>query len=217
MRRRRAQDDTQAAIKRRKLTESSHLKVSNDQLDSTIIIYDQQKKNDLSKDTYELSNSETSTTSRKTGKKSMTAGKSQPGKGKCSKKGDTTAKKSMSAKSPISKVASPANNNNDLSPSVTVERSTKMVALLTNPDTSGTKSTAKFFPQERQEMVSELCKLSKRELAQPTRYESAKVNRGKTASSSEEEEGGVRTPKLKEFGAFKFESPTKNEANKQGM
>ena len=127
--------------------------------------------------------------------------------------------KMSAAKSPVLKVAPPA----DSSPSLTVKRSTRMAArrkLLTNPDlpsTSSSKSAAKFFPskeQNRQEMVGELYKLSKRELAQPTRYESAKVKRGKQASSSEKEESGVKTPKLREFGAFEFESPTKNEPAK---
>ena len=134
------------------------------------------------------------------------------------------AQERMSAKSPVSKEAShTCNNDSSPSKSVTVERSARMAArrkLLTNPDlpsTSSSKSAAKFFPskeQDRQEMVGELYKLSKRELAQPTRYESAKVKRGKKASSSEKEESGVKTPKLREFGAFEFESPTKNEPAK---
>ena len=99
--------------------------------------------------------------------------------------------------------------------------------LLTNPSlnlpsaTSGSKSVAaKFFPskeQDRQDMVGELYKLSKKELAQPTRYESTKVKRREGASSNsdrKEEESGARTPKLREFGVFEFVSPTKKEAAK---
>ena len=71
-------------------------------------------------------------------------------------------------------------------------------------------------------MVGELFKLSKRELAQPTRYEGGKM-KSKTSSGDieekkrrerEEEESGVKTPKIREFGAFEFVSPTKSEAAK---
>ena len=95
-------------------------------------------------------------------------------------------------------------------------------------------ATVKFFSlskeQDRQEMVGELFKLSKRELAQPTRYESAKVKRreagapsgsssgddsGREGKGKVEENGATcRTPKLREFGAFEFVSPTKSEAAK---
>jgi ribosome assembly protein YihI (activator of Der GTPase) len=74
-------------------------------------------------------------------------------------------------------------------------------------------------------MVGGLFKLSKRELAQPTRYKGAKVKKreGRASGScisdgGEEkkrtEEGGARTPKLREFGAFEFASPTKKEVPK---
>lgn len=79
-------------------------------------------------------------------------------------------------------------------------------------------------------MVGELFKLSKRELTQPTKYESAKVKRREAAALSgscscddsgregkgevEENSATCRTPKLREFGAFEFVSPTKNETVK---
>ena len=77
-------------------------------------------------------------------------------------------------------------------------------------------------------MVGELFKLSKRELAQPTRYEGGKMKSRTSGSCSsddsgrekkngrerEEEESGVKTPKIREFGAFEFVSPTKSEAAK---
>lgn len=72
--------------------------------------------------------------------------------------------------------------------------------------------------------MGELFKLSKRELAQPTMYESAEVKRRQGAAPSgssndggsgeqkgKVEENGARRPKLREFGAFEFVSPTKNE------
>ena len=147
------------------------------------------------------------------------------------------AKEKMATKSPSSKVASSATIG-DGSSSMAGRR-TRMAArrklLTANSDlpssatsgSSASKSTAatKFFPSEehgRQEMVGELFKLSKRELAQPTRYEGGKM-KSKTSSGDieekkrrerEEEESGVKTPKIREFGAFEFVSPTKSEAAK---
>ena len=138
------------------------------------------------------------------------------------------AKEKMTTKSPASKVASFADTG-DSSLSATVERRTRMAArrrLLTNPDlpststSSSSKScTAKFFTskeQDRREMIGELYKLSKSELAQPTRYERTKVRRGRAVKDSEEkvegEGGAAKSPKLREFGAFEFLSPTKKEA-----
>lgn len=135
------------------------------------------------------------------------------------------AKEKMAVKSPVSKVASPAASN-DPSSSIMTERSTRMAArrkLLTNPDppsaTSGSSKSvaAKFFPskeQDRQDMVGELYKLSKKELAQPMRYENAKVKRRERACNSDGEKKKESGPKLREFGAFEFVSPTKNEAAK---
>ena len=139
-------------------------------------------------------------------------------------------KKSTTTNSPASKIASPTAGNKDSSSAVMVQRSTRMAArrkLLTNPALpSATSSSSKsvvvnFFPskeQDRQEVVGELYKLSKRELAQPTKYENTKVKRREGASSSGgvkekvDRSGGAKTPKLREFGVFEFVSPTKNEA-----
>ena len=151
------------------------------------------------------------------------------------------AKEKMVTKSPGSKVASPTTSDNSSS-SVMAGRPTRMAArrklLVANPDLPSTGSgssksvatASKFFPfskeQERQEIAGELFKLSKKELAQPTRYESAKVKKRRAGASGScsggggsekkgrEEGNGARTPKLKEFGAFEFVSPTKNEAAK---
>ena len=152
------------------------------------------------------------------------------------------AKEKMATKSPNSKVASSATIG-DRSSSMAGRR-TRMAArrkiLAANSDlpssaTSGSSASksavaTKFFPSEekdRQEMVGELLKLSKRELAQPTRYEvkrreggvSGSCNSGgdgeeKKGREEEEEESGVKTPKIREFGAFEFVSPTKSEAAK---
>ena len=154
------------------------------------------------------------------------------------------AKEKMATKSPNSKVASSATIG-DGSSSMAGRR-TQMAArrklLAANSDlpssatsgSSASKSAAstKFFPSEehdRQEMVGELFKLSKRELAQPTRYEGGKMKSRTSGSCSssgdvggekkngkerEEEESGVKTPKIREFGAFEFVSPTKSEAAK---
>ena len=140
-------------------------------------------------------------------------------------------KKSATTRSPTSKIASLTAGNDDSSSAVMVQkRSTRMAArrkLLTNPDlpsatsSSSKSAAANFFPlkeQDQQDVVSELYKLSKRELTQPTRYESTKVKRREGASSSSgvkekvDRSGGAKTPKLREFGVFEFVSPTKNEA-----
>ena len=147
------------------------------------------------------------------------------------------AKEKMATKSPNSKVASSATIG-DGSSSMAGRR-TQMAArrklLAANSDlpssatsgSSASKSAAatKFFPseeQDRQEMVGELFKLSKRELAQPMRYEGGKM-KSRTSSGDieekkqrgrEQEESGVKTPKIREFGAFEFVSPTKSEAAK---
>ena len=64
-------------------------------------------------------------------------------------------------------------------------------------------------------MVGELHKLSKKELAMPTGIERTKKKskQRREAVAGEERgtcsEDGSKTPKLNEFGAFVFESPTK--------
>ena len=94
--RRRREDDTQTAVKRWKLTETSHLEVSanKEQLDAMI--------NDFTLDTSDISTGETSaavkkptTRSRTAGGRSMTAKKSQSIRGKCSKKSGAIALKDV--------------------------------------------------------------------------------------------------------------------------
>ena len=129
------------------------------------------------------------------------------------------AKEKMATKSPNAKAASVSEA---VSSSPSVQRVTKMAArrkLLTSappPTTSSEGKTASRFlssssrEKDRQEVVGDLYKLSKKELAQQTRFESKQ----KQKKESIKEKEVSKSPKLREFGAFVFESPTKNEANK---
>ena len=147
------------------------------------------------------------------------------------------AKEKMATKSPNSKVASSATIADGSSSMAgrTTRMAVRRKLLAANSDlpssaTSGSSASksaaaAMFFPSEehdRQEMVGELFKLSKKELAQPTRYEGGKMKSGSYSSGDvggekkkrlerEEKESGVKTPKIREFGAFEFVSPTKSE------
>ena len=61
----------------------------------------------------------------------------------------------------------------------------------------------------------ELCQLSAKELAQPTRYETrTKAKKVKETKKEREKSEAVTPPKLREFGLFVFESPTKKETTK---
>lgn len=131
------------------------------------------------------------------------------------------AREKMSTKSPDSKTAPPS-----VTSSPAVERSKKMASrrkllvsdgpLTTN---SRCQSASSFFSSEeesREKMVGELYVMSKAELAQPTRFERGKkIKLGqKVDGEKEKEPSSNMSPKLREFGAFVFESPTKGEASK---
>ena len=84
---------------------------------------------------------------------------------------------------------------------------------------SGCQGTSSFFSskeESREKMVGELYRMSKTELAQPTRFEQGKkVKQGqKVVGGKEKAASSDKSPKLREFGAFVFESPTKSEASK---
>ena len=83
---------------------------------------------------------------------------------------------------------------------------------------SGCPSASSFFSskeESREKMVGELYKMSKTELTQPTRFERGKkAKQGQKIDGGKEKEASSKSPKLREFGAFVFESPTKSEASK---
>ena len=130
------------------------------------------------------------------------------------------AREKMSAKSPDSKTAPPS-----VTSSPTVERSKKMASrrkLLVSDGLSTTNSACQsascFFSskeESREKMMNELYKMSKTELAQPTMFERGKkIKQGQKVDGGKKKEAfSNKSPMLREFGAFVFESPTKSKAS----
>ena len=69
-------------------------------------------------------------------------------------------------------------------------------------------------PSCKKNIRDELCQLSKKDLAQPTKYETRTgAKKGKEEERGQEKsEAAVTPPKLRDFGSFVFESPTKKDA-----
>ena len=87
----------------------------------------------------------------------------------------------------------------------------------TKSGTQNKTATAKSVkePTCKKNIRDELCRLSKKDLAQPTNYETrTRAKKGKVEEKEGEKSEAVTPPKLRDFGSFVFESPTKKDVAK---